>query len=64
MIGIRLRANGFLPFFSHLELESLPTGGWGYDHFPLSAKYVAGLGLDYLGMAETQKDAKVLAKKL
>ena len=20
---------------SHLELESLPTGGWGYDHFPL-----------------------------
>ena len=22
---------------THLELESLPTGGWGYDHFPLSA---------------------------
>lgn len=22
---------------SHLELESLPTGGWGYDHFPISA---------------------------
>ncbi len=22
---------------SHLELESLPTGGWGYDHFPMSA---------------------------
>ncbi|MBW7458696.1 beta-galactosidase, partial [Paenibacillus sepulcri] len=21
---------------THLELESLPTGGWGYDHFPLS----------------------------
>lgn len=39
-----------LPFFSHLELESLPTGGWGYDHFPLSAKYVAGLGKDFLGM--------------
>ncbi|MEZ5276729.1 MAG: alpha-amylase [Opitutaceae bacterium] len=39
-----------LPFFSHLELESLPTGGWGYDHFPLSAKYVSNLGLDYLGM--------------
>jgi len=39
-----------LPFFSHLELESLPTGGWGYDHFPLSARYVAGLELDYLGM--------------
>lgn len=39
-----------LPFFSHLELESLPTGGWGYDHFPMSAKYVEGLGLDFLGM--------------
>jgi hypothetical protein len=39
-----------LPYFSHLELESLPTGGWGYDHFPFSAKYVSGLGLDYLGM--------------
>ncbi len=39
-----------LKFFSHLELESLPTGGWGYDHFPLSAKYASNLGLDFLGM--------------
>ncbi|MBQ3553105.1 MAG: beta-galactosidase trimerization domain-containing protein [Clostridia bacterium] len=35
---------------SHLELESLPTGGWGYDHFPLSAAYARTLGMDYLGM--------------
>ncbi|MBP5543880.1 MAG: beta-galactosidase trimerization domain-containing protein [Kiritimatiellae bacterium] len=49
-IGPRFREKGWLDFFSHLELESLPTGGWGYDHFPLSAKYVAGLGFDYLGM--------------
>lgn len=35
---------------THLELESLPTGGWGYDHFPLSARYVQQLGMDYLGM--------------
>ncbi|MDF2439668.1 MAG: hypothetical protein JWN98_652 [Abditibacteriota bacterium] len=35
---------------SHLELESLPTGGWGYDHFPLSAKYAATTGYDILGM--------------
>lgn len=35
---------------THLELESLPTGGWGYDHFPLSARYVQKLGMDYLGM--------------
>jgi hypothetical protein len=35
---------------THLELESLPTGGWGYDHFPESATYAAQLGKDFLGM--------------
>ncbi|MDO4272888.1 MAG: alpha-L-fucosidase [Eubacteriales bacterium] len=35
---------------SHLELESLPTGGWGYDHFPMSAAYVMNLDMEYLGM--------------
>ncbi len=36
---------------THLELESLPTGGWGgYDHFPMSAKYVINDGMDFLGM--------------
>ena len=39
-----------LPYFSHLELESLPTGGWGYDHYPMSAAYSRNLGLDFLGM--------------
>lgn len=35
---------------SHYELESLPTGGWGYDHLPMSARYVWQLGKDYLSM--------------
>lgn len=35
---------------THLELESLPTGGWGYDHLPLSALYVKNLNVEYLGM--------------
>ena len=35
----------FAPY-SHLELESLPTGGWGYDHFPSSARYAVPLGFD------------------
>jgi len=35
---------------THLELESLPTGGWGYDHFPMSSAYVRTLGVDFLGM--------------
>ncbi len=39
-----------LEYFDHLELESLPTGGWGYDHFPMSAKYCEKLPHDFLGM--------------
>ncbi len=35
---------------THLELESLPTGEWGYDHFPMSVAYARTLGMDYLGM--------------
>lgn len=37
-------------YFSHFELESLPTGGWGYDHFPISSKYCHAAGVDFLGM--------------
>lgn len=36
--------------FSHFELESLPSGGWGYLHFPVSARYARKLGLDCMGM--------------
>ena len=39
-----------LEYFSHLELESLPTGGWGYDHFPQSAAYARTTGKEFLGM--------------
>ncbi|MEK6796764.1 MAG: alpha-amylase family protein [Spirochaetota bacterium] len=39
-----------IPFQTHLELESLPTGGWGYDHFPLSARYAITTGMEFLGM--------------
>jgi hypothetical protein len=28
-------ARDIVAYDSHLELESLPTGGWGYDHFPM-----------------------------
>jgi len=42
-----LRAHGFN---THFELESLPTGGWGYDHFPLLARYVITQCKDFLGM--------------
>ena len=41
---------GIFDHFDHLEIESLPTGGWGYDHFPVSAAYAGTLGRPYLGM--------------
>lgn len=36
--------------YSHYELESLPSGGWGYLHFPQAMRYARGLGKDCLGM--------------
>ncbi|SET99554.1 alpha-amylase family protein [Lacrimispora sphenoides] len=36
--------------YSHLELESLPSGGWGYDHFPATSRYARTLGKDMIGM--------------
>jgi len=43
--------HSFLNYVTHLEMESLPTGGWGYDHFPLSAKYAITLkDVEFVGM--------------
>jgi len=47
-IGPRYRT--ILDAYTHLELESLPSGGWGYIHFPLTVRYARNLGLDCLGM--------------
>lgn len=38
------------PYFSHYEIESLPTAFWGYDHFPQNAKYYKPKNFDLLGM--------------
>jgi hypothetical protein len=35
--------------YSHFELESLPSGGWGYLHFPLTMRYARTLGKECLG---------------
>lgn len=35
--------------YTHFELESLPSGGWGYIHFPLTIRYARNLGIDCLG---------------
>jgi hypothetical protein len=47
-IGPRHRS--IIDAYSHLELESLPSGGWGYLHFPLTMRYARNLGVDCLGM--------------
>ena len=40
----------YADFYTHLEIESLPTAGWGYEHFPLSARYLDPIGIPFLGM--------------
>lgn len=37
-----------LDAYSHLELESLPSGLWGYLHFPATIRYARTLGKDCL----------------
>lgn len=39
-----------LPYYTHVEIESLPSGAWGYNHFPLFARYFQPFGKDLLGM--------------
>ncbi len=47
-VGPRHRTS--MAAYSHYELESLPSGGWGYLHFPQAMRYARGLGKDCLGM--------------
>ena len=35
-------------FLRHIEIEALPTGGWGYAYFPYVARFVRPLGLPTL----------------
>lgn len=35
--------------YTHFEIESLPSGGWGYVHFPLTMRYARTLGKECLG---------------
>ncbi|MGH2460662.1 MAG: alpha-amylase family protein [Chloroflexota bacterium] len=41
---------GELGHFTHLEIESLPSGQWGYNHFPLFARYFQTVDRPLLGM--------------
>ena len=37
-------------YFTHLEIESLPGGFWGYDHFPMYVRYFQTFGLPLMTM--------------
>jgi hypothetical protein len=39
-----------LDAYSHIEIESLPTGGWGYTHFQQRVRYMRTLGKQMVGM--------------
>lgn len=44
---------GDLSFYERhdaIEIEAVPTGGWGYDHFPISARYLDGHGYETMGV--------------
>ena len=47
-VGPRHRATA--KTYTHFELESLPSGGWGYLHFPMAMRYARTLGIDCMGM--------------
>ena len=46
---VRRGRRDILKYFTHIEIESLPTAHWGYEHFPVSARYVETLGVEFLG---------------
>lgn len=37
-------------YYTHFEIESLPSGGWGYNHFPMMVKYFQTQKKEFLGM--------------
>lgn len=39
-----------LRYFSHIEIESLPGGSWGYSYYPMAARRLRNLGLETRGM--------------
>jgi hypothetical protein len=39
-----------VPYLGQVEIEALPTGGWGYMYFPKNVRFARNFGLEYLGM--------------
>ena len=39
-----------LKHYTHIEIESLPGGSWGYSFYEMAARYERNLGLETMGM--------------
>lgn len=39
-----------VPYLAQVEIEALPTGGWGYMYFPKNVRFARNFGKEYLGM--------------
>jgi hypothetical protein len=39
-----------VPYLAQVEIEALPTGGWGYMYFPKNVRFARNFGREYLGM--------------
>jgi hypothetical protein len=39
-----------IKYLTHVEIEALPTGGWGYLYFPKNVRYARMFGKPYMGM--------------
>ena len=48
--GFEIGSRSKIDSCDQLELESLPTGGWGYDHFPMMMSYIRRAGKNCIGM--------------
>lgn len=48
--GFEIGSRSKIDCCDQLELESLPTGGWGYDHFPTMMSYIRRFGKNCIGM--------------
>jgi len=48
--SIQIGMRDSLRDLTHLEIESLPSGGWGYSHFPFFVRYCRTLNKEFLGM--------------
>lgn len=44
-IGLGERA----PWMSNVDIEALPTGGWGYQYFPVDVRYARNFGVPVTG---------------